>query len=109
MPVCNLDRERPMTTDDVYERAGFGHPVVRGTRPALIVVDLSCGFSRPEYPTGADLPAQVEGSARMIEAMRGKGRPVFATTIAFQPNLRDAGAWRGKVAPPRNPLEGSPG
>ena len=98
-----------MTTDDVYQRAGFGHPVVRGTRPALIVVDLSCGFSRPEYPTGADLTAQVEGSARMIEAMRGKGRPVFATTIAFQPNLRDAGAWRAKFPGAETLVEDSPG
>jgi len=96
------------TDDGVYERAGFGHPIVRGTRPALIVVDFSRGFTEPEFPTGADLTAQVTATARLIEAMRAKGRPVFFTVITFQANLRDAGAWLTKFPGARTLIEGTP-
>jgi len=42
-------------TDATYDRAGFGSPVRRGERPAIVVVDLTKGFTDPAYPTGADL------------------------------------------------------
>ena len=44
-------------TEDVYARAGFGHSIVRGERPALLVVDFSRGFTEAEFPTGTDLSA----------------------------------------------------
>jgi nicotinamidase-related amidase len=95
-------------TTDVYDRAGFGQPIRRGTRPALIVVDLSRGFTEPEFPTGADLSSQVAGTARLIEAMRAKARPILFTVITFQPNLRDAGAWLDKFPGARGLIEGTP-
>lgn len=94
--------------DDVYERAGFGHPIVRGSRPALVVVDLSRGFTEAAFPTGSDLTVEVEGTARAADAMRGKGRPVIFTVISFQPDLRDAGAWRTKFPGAAGLVEGSP-
>jgi N-formylmaleamate deformylase len=93
---------------DVYERAGFGHPIERGTRPALLVVDFSRGFTEPGFPTGADLTAEVEGTARLVEAVRAKGHPVVFTLIAFQANLRDAGAWRAKFPGASALVEGTP-
>ena len=39
-------------TDDVYDRAGFGATVPRGPRPALVVVDLTRGFTEPGFPLG---------------------------------------------------------
>jgi N-formylmaleamate deformylase len=94
--------------DDVYERAGFGHSVVRGERPALLVVDFSRGFTEPEFPTGADLTREVEATARLADAVRAKGRPVIFTVIAFHPNLSDAGVWPSKFPGAGALVEGTP-
>lgn len=86
----------PTGTTEIYERAGFGHPIVRGTRPGLVVVDFSRGFTDPAFPTGADLTPEVERTAALGRAFREGGHPVFFTVIAYQPHLRDAGAWLDK-------------
>ena len=95
-------------TDRIYDRAGFGRPIERGTQPALLVVDFSRGFTEASFATGADLTAEVTGTARLIEAMRAKARPVFFTVIAFHEHLRDAGAWRAKFPGARELIEGTP-
>ena len=41
--------------DEIYARAGFGASVERGDRPAVVVVDLSRGFTEASFPTGTDL------------------------------------------------------
>ena len=81
---------------DVYDRAGFGARVRRGLHPALVVVDLSRGFTDPAFPTGADMTDAVEAAGRLADAVRGAGRAVIWTVITFQPHLRDAGAWATK-------------
>ena len=95
-------------TTEVYERAGFGAGVRRGSRPAVVVVDLSRGFTDPEQPTGADLSAEVAATGRLLEAARASGRPVVFTTIAFEANLRDGEAWLEKVPGLAALQEGSP-
>jgi maleamate amidohydrolase len=95
-------------TDDIYQRAGFGHSIVRGTRPGLVVVDFSRGFTEPQFPTGADLTAEVEGTARLVEAMRAGGHPIVFTVISYQANLRDAGAWAAKFPGAGALIQGTP-
>lgn len=95
-------------SDDVYARAGFGHSIVRGERPALLVVDFSRGFTEAEFTTGADLTSEVEATARLAEAVRGKGLPVIFTVIAFHESLRDAGAWPAKFPGATALVEGTP-
>lgn len=70
-------------TDRVYERAGFGAAVARGHRPALIVVDLTRGFTEPGFATGSDLTAPVEATAELVRAARAGGVPVVWTVIAY--------------------------
>jgi N-formylmaleamate deformylase len=70
-------------TDGTYERAGFGAPVRRGSRPAIVVVDLTRGFTEDAYPSGADLTEVVAATARLIEAGRPAGIPVVFTAIAY--------------------------
>jgi nicotinamidase-related amidase len=86
-------------TDEVYERAGWGGRVPRGTRPAVLVVDLSRGFTEARWPTGADLTAVVGATAELIEAARGAGVPVLFTTIAYEDSdvEGDACAWLRKA------------
>ncbi|MDX6626145.1 MAG: maleamate amidohydrolase [Solirubrobacterales bacterium] len=86
-------------TDEVYERAGWGGRVPRGTRPAVLVVDLSRGFTEARWPTGADLTVVVEAASELIEAARGIGAPVLFTTIAYEDSdvEGDACAWLRKA------------
>jgi nicotinamidase-related amidase len=84
-------------TERVYERAGFGAAVRRGERPAIVVVDFSRGFTEPGFPTGADLSAEVEATARLLRAAREHAVPVVFTTIAYESHLRDGGAWLEKA------------
>ena len=51
----------------VYERAGLGHAVTRGERPAVLVIDFSCGFTDPACALGADLTAEVEAAAAQLD------------------------------------------
>jgi maleamate amidohydrolase len=84
-------------TARVYARAGFGSPVARGARPAVVVVDLSRGFTEERFPTGSDLAAAVAATRRVLEAARAAGAPVVFTTIAFAPGDGERVAWIRKV------------
>jgi nicotinamidase-related amidase len=85
------------TARAVYEKAGLGQAVTLGDRPAVLVVDFSCGFTDPACPLGSDLTPQVEATRRLLDAAREKGVPVVFTTIAFEPSLKDGGLWMQKV------------
>ena len=80
----------------IYERAQLGGSVTMGSRPAVLVVDFSCGFTDPDCPLGSDLSAQVEATRRLLDAARGKSLPVIFTTIGFEPSLKDGGLWLQK-------------
>ena len=81
----------------VYEKAGLGQAVTLGDRPAVLVIDFSCGFTDPECPLGSDLTSEVEATRQLLDAARAKGLPVVFTTIAFEPSLKDGGLWMQKV------------
>jgi nicotinamidase-related amidase len=80
-------------TERTYDRAGFGAAVRRGRRPAVVVVDLSRGFTEPEFPTGADLTDVVAATARVVRAARAVAAPVIYTTIAYDPAEADGSAY----------------
>jgi len=82
---------------EVYAAAGLGQSVTLGSRPAVLVVDFSCGFTDPECTLGADMSAAVEATRRLLDAARGKGLPVIFTTIGYEPSLKDGGLWLQKV------------
>ena len=81
----------------VYAAARLGEAVTMGERPAVLVVDFSCGFTDPECALGSDLTAEVEATRRLLDAARAKGLPVIFTTIGYEPSLRDGGLWLQKV------------
>jgi len=81
----------------VYAAARLGQSVTLGSRPAVLVVDFSCGFTDPECALGSDLSAEVEATKRLLDAARAKGLPVIFTTIGYEPSLRDGGLWLQKV------------
>ncbi len=82
---------------EVYARARLGGSVSLGSRPAVLVVDFSCGFTDPGSALGSDLTAEVEATKRLLDVARGKGVPVVFTTIGYEPSLRDGGLWLQKA------------
>jgi maleamate amidohydrolase len=82
---------------EVYAAAGLGQAVTLGSRPAVLVVDFSCGFTDPECTLGADMSAEVEATRRLLDAGRAKGLTVIFTTIGYEPSLKDGGLWLQKV------------
>jgi nicotinamidase-related amidase len=81
----------------VYEKAGLGQAVSRGQRPAVVVIDFTCGFTDPECTLGADMTAEVEATRRLLDAARDKGMPIVYTTIGFERSGKDGGLWLQKV------------
>jgi maleamate amidohydrolase len=84
-------------TREIYGRARLGQHVSLGSRPAVLVVDFSCGFTDPECTLGSDLTAEVEATTRLLDVARTKGVPVIFTTIGYEPSLKDGGLWLQKV------------
>ncbi len=82
---------------EVYERARLGASVTLGERPAVLVVDFSCGFTDPECPLGAEISAEIEATRRLLDVARAKGAPVIFTTIGFEPHLKDSVLWMQKA------------
>jgi maleamate amidohydrolase len=82
---------------EVYERARLGGSVRLGERPAVLVVDFSCGFTDPECALGADMADEVEATRRILDVARAKGLAVVFTSIGFEPSLKDGGLWLQKA------------
>jgi nicotinamidase-related amidase len=81
----------------VYAAAGLGQSFTYGTRPCVLVVDFSCGFTDPECALGADCTAAVLSTKRLLDAARAKGLPVIFTTIGFDRSGIDGALWLQKV------------
>jgi maleamate amidohydrolase len=81
----------------IYEQAGMGASFTWGARPAVLVVDLSLGFTDPACPLGADLSSEVVATRRLLDESRRLQLPIIFTTVAFQNGLADAGIWLQKI------------
>jgi nicotinamidase-related amidase len=87
-----------MSDDEtILEQAGFSRRLGPGKRPAVLVVDLSKGFTDPDSPVGSDLSEVVSETARVIEAARAAGHPVVFTTIEYLEGGEDGGVWLEKA------------
>jgi len=62
---------------------GFGERQGKGTRPALLVIDMSRGFTSPDSPLHCELSAAVAAIDRLLDAARAKGVPVVYTTVSY--------------------------
>ncbi|MEP4484144.1 MAG: isochorismatase family protein [Halioglobus sp.] len=56
---------------------------ILGTRPALVLVDLSIGFTDPTSPLGSECDEIVAVNARLLSAFRSGGLPIFFTTVSY--------------------------
>lgn len=91
-----MDDWQQETRDD-YRRKGLAVRAGYGNRPALLIVDFINGFTDPTTPLGGDFSAQISATRALLEEFRRGGLPVLYTTIAYEPDLRDAGMWIKKI------------
>ena len=75
-----------MRLEGFHGRAGFGR------RPALIVVDMSVGFTDEASPLRCDLEPVVAAIGRLAEAFRAAGLPVIYTTTAYDEEAKQTAA-----------------
>ena len=54
-----------------------------GRRPALIVVDMSYGFTSIESPLGGAFDSQVDAMAQLAACFRQHGWPIFFSTVVY--------------------------
>ena len=71
--------------------AGFGGRGGFGRRPALIVVDMTLGFTDPESPLGSNLNNLIDAIRKLHGAARPGEIPVI-TTVAYRESDKLTGA-----------------
>lgn len=96
-----------MSQEQVYDQAGFGRAVPRGTRPAIVVVDFSYGFTDTQYPTASDMAPAIAATRKLTDFARATGVPVIYTTIAYHPGELDKLPWLKKATGMAALIEGS--
>jgi len=85
------------STRDEYAKKGLGGRVGWGTRPGLVVVDLSNGFTDPSTGVGGNLDAEVEATRVLLDAFRAQNLPVIFMTVAYKADYSDAATFITKV------------
>ena len=83
----NLETRDPRYAEaaSLYARKGLGSRTGFGTRPALLIIDMSNGFTDPETPVGSNLDAEVEAIKPVLQAAREAGALVVYTTTGYTP------------------------
>lgn len=79
---------------------GSQRPLEAGTKPALIIIDMTMAFIDSQYPTGwseTGYPA-MDANAKLLKAAREAGIPVFFTKAysdpLHKPSLMERGRWK---------------
>lgn len=73
-----------------YDERGWCGRIGFGERPALLVVDLAKAWLKGAK-IGSDLTGVVDAVRTLLVPARAAGIPVFFSTMAFEPDLSDAG------------------
>jgi len=88
-----------------YAAAGYGRRAPAGSRPALLVVDVTYAFTGERsgagpYPLACGEPAwhAIDHIARLIDAARSGGVPVIYSRNAPRPTPAEAGGWSSKLS-----------
>ncbi len=63
--------------------AGFGERQGAGRRPALLVIDMSLGFTSPDSPLHCELDDVVGAIERLLTAARAKELPIVYTSVSY--------------------------
>lgn len=83
---------------DDYRARGFASRMGFGKKPALVVIDLTYGFTDVDLPLGSPSGETIGHVNTVIDAAHSASVPVFFSTISYDaPGLSDAGVWLMKM------------
>ncbi|MGD9603518.1 MAG: isochorismatase family protein [Gammaproteobacteria bacterium] len=85
------------TLQENYARAGFGHALAFGRRPALLIVDFVRAYLLPESPLYAAAEPARAACERLLGAAREARVPIVHTNVVYQRGGRDGGIFYRKV------------
>jgi nicotinamidase-related amidase len=90
-----MTQTQSLGSEEQFFRArGFGQRIGFGRRPALLVIDLTLGFTDSKRPLGSNLDSQVAATNQLIDAAHARTVPVFFTSVRYDsPDMSDAGIW----------------
>ena len=74
-----------------------------GNNPALVVVDMSIGFTSPDSPLGGDFQEVLKANQQLLSMFRAQQWPIFFTTVVYD-DLSQARVFRTRL-PDLNILE----
>jgi nicotinamidase-related amidase len=81
----------------LYAERGFARRVGWGDRPAILVIDLTNGFTDPDSPVGGDLTDVIKETRRVLDLARSTSLPVMFTSIAYDDPDLEGGYWVKKI------------
>ena len=67
-----------------------------GQRPALVLVDLSLGFTDPASPLGCECSEVIDANAQLLWAFRKLDLPIFFSSVVYHSDS-EASVFREKV------------
>lgn len=67
-----------------------------GTRPALILVDMSNGFTDPTSPLGGDYPDVITANQKLLTVFRKAKLPIFFTSVIYKTEAQ-ARVFRSRI------------
>lgn len=77
--------------------------IALGERPALLLVDMSCGFCDPQSPLGGHFDDVVRANVQLLQAFRARALPRCFTTVSYR-DAAEAQVFRRRL-PALNILE----
>ncbi len=92
---------------DFYDSIGFSDRIGFGDRPAVLVIDMCRGITERSYKMFIDMDEHIPRIQAILTAARAVGAPVVFTTVAYHPDLSDAGMFGRKSPLVRDLLHGS--
>jgi maleamate amidohydrolase len=67
-----------------------------GVAPALIIVDMSYGFTSVESPLGGNFAKQIASNNQLIALFEQANRPIFCSTVVYD-NANQASVFRSRL------------
>lgn len=82
-----------------YDASGLGGELGFGARPAVVVVDLTLGFTDLACPLAADLDVEVAATRELLDAARARDVPVVFLAMTIRADGLDGGIFVRKCPP----------
>lgn len=110
MQISEFEAAKVAELREMYLRRRMGKRVGFGHSPCVLVIDFVNAFTnyRGDSPLASNLDVEVAHCARIVAAARAAAVPIIYTTVAYEPDLRDAGLWGSKL-PLEHLCKGTPG